>query len=195
MRVLHLIGSTPTPDAALTATLAQIQAQAERVETVLMAPDGTPHALSLLQQGVPVLWLKPRQSLGDVAAALQVLQPDLIHLHGACDSEAAVPLRVFSHRALVVELNRADTDGAGRLRRDLRGLRLDWRARGSATALCPAGLVADDAVARAGLPAGLGDVTLFNPAEVSAPWFISLYRRVLLAGQPHGKELALPGFA
>ncbi len=191
MRILHLIGS-PRPNQAKTRL---ILAQSERVETVVMAAEGAATAEQLLHDGVPVLWRKTRQSVTNLHDAMQVLQPDLVHLHGACDSEALVPLRIFSHRALVLELDATDSDGAGGLRRDLRGLRLDWRCGRAATALCPAGLAIPTAVLRASLPPTLADILTFDLAQVSAAWFIALYRRALLARAADTREHALPGLA
>jgi len=191
MRILHLIGAPHATEAQIGLILAQSQL----AETVVMAPDGTAPAERLLQEAVPVIWLKPRQRIAHLADCMEVLQPDVVHLHGVCDSESALPLRVFSNRALVLELNAADSDGAGGLRPDLRGLRLDWRGGQAASGLCPTGLVASVEQARAGLPRSLLDVTIFDPAQVAAPWFLNHYRRVLLAGQAGARSQTLPGFA
>ncbi len=191
MRILHLIGSLHSNDAQI----ALILAQSERVETVVMAPDGAASAEALVQAGLPVLWRKPGQSVSHVADAMQVLQPDLVHLHGAHESETLIPLRVFSNRPLVLQLNAADCEAPGLLRRDLRGLRLDWRGGHPATALCPVDLVDPATSVSCALPVALSEVILFDPAQVATPWFLTLYRRLLLARRPVGEELALPGLA
>jgi hypothetical protein len=191
MRILHLICSPHRNDAQV----ALILGQSERVAPLVMAPEGAASAEALAQAGIPVLWRKPSQSIGHIADAMQVLQPDLVHLHGARDSEGVVPLRVFSNRPLVMELNAADCDSPGQLRRDLRGLRLDWRGGHPATALCPKGLLDPDVAISRQLPASLCELLWFDPDLVSAHWFLALYRRLLLSKVPAGKEMALPGLA
>ncbi len=191
MRILHLIGASHTTEAEI----GQILAQSQLTETVVMAPDRAAPAERLLQEAVPVIWMKPGQRTAHIANAMEVLQPDLVHLHGVLDSEATLPLRVFSNRPLVLELNAADSDGAGGLRHELRGIRLDWRGGQAVSGLCPSDLVASAEIARAALPRTLLDVTMFNPVQVAAPWFLNQYRRVLLAGQAGARSQTLPGFA
>ena len=174
MRVLHMVG----PDTSNTASLRLIAEQAQWLEVVVMAVDGSQAAAQANAGGVPVLYLRPGQSTKQLTAAIEVLGPDLVHLHGALASEAAVPLRAFSHLPLALHLHPTDTDASGQLRRQLRGMRLDWRGGHRAAAICPIGEVRADL---SGLPLGITDVVEVRPADITPQWCTALYRRLLLA--------------
>lgn len=188
MRILHLIGNTDPNSSSIALALDQ----AHWIEPVVMTFEGSNAAIAAANSGIPTLFLRPGQSPARLAQALEVVTPDLVHLHGALSSDAAAPMRIFSNRPVVLHVRADDTDASGRLHRRVRGIRFDWRGGHHVAVICPASL---GPIPRSDLPVGVSDIMPVRETDITAQWCTNLYRRLLLADIGRVSDLAAAGLA
>ncbi len=189
MRILHLVGSSDRDRH----NIPLIVEQSRSLDAVVLAKDGSAAARAAGDAGLPLVLLRPGQSSAALMSAVDVLTPDLVHLHGALASDAAVPLRIFSNLPLVLHLGYFDVDGEGHPRRELRGMRLDWRGGQICTLIAPRRLAVE--IIRASLPRGVNQVMHADVAEITPAWCLGLYRNMLRAAPAAANDLASAGIA
>jgi hypothetical protein len=187
MRILHVIPAGSSDCSALALAVAQ----SERMESIVLAADGSDIEVAAAQAGLPVVTLRKGQTPARLNDAVQILTPDIVHLHGVLASNEAVPLRVFSNLPVVLQLAADDFDADGQVRRDVQGVRMDWRGGQAAALIRGAGC--DGRVAR--IPYGVTEVIDASQNEMDAAWCARLYRRLIAANAAHQAGLAVSGAA
>lgn len=181
MRVLHLI----TAAASAEACVALARAQIDEVEVVIMAPDGSQAISMAMDHALPSVRLRPRQANRHLRDAISVIDPDVVHIHGAMAGDGALPLSVFGHVPMVMELDRTDFDASGTLHRHMRGIRLDRGTSVPAWVVSPRPTPDGRPIALAQLPIGIGMTIMADQTRAAPSWYLALYGRLLMTPSRH----------
>jgi hypothetical protein len=190
MRVLHLITAATTAEASFTLARAQADAHPCETELVVMAPEDSAVIGWAMDHGIAALRLRPGQPARRLHDAVWVLKPDIVHLHGALSSDQALPLSVFAHLPAVLQLDSADFDEIGALRRQVRGIRLDRSVSDTAWVVCARPTPNGAPVMPSQLPIGITNVVMPDRPRVTSEWFMAIYRRLLATPASTASHLA-----
>jgi hypothetical protein len=177
MRVLHLI----TAAASAEASVALARAQMNEAEVVIMAPEDSRAIALAMDHAIPSVRLRPHQSNRHLRDAITVIDPDVVHIHGARSGDGAVPLSVFGHVPMVMELDRADFDASGTLYCQVRGIRLERAPQDQACVICRRPTPNGAPISLAQLPLGIDNIVMHGHGSATPDWYLALYRRRLAA--------------